>query len=576
MARKGSSSWVLQNVWQFMRFALVGACNTMVDFGVTNLLAFLFQPASGPAFFAISFVACSIATLNSYLWNQRWTFRSAAGEPAKGAFGKFLLVALVSLLVNTSSFLFFLRVIPERFDLPPVLVLNLAKLAGVVAAFTVAFLGYRFGVFHTEAVREFRKGFGFDLDGGASFRVQAFALALAALAVRLAYALGLTSAVYGEALRCQGQAVRLAAGLPPLAGIPFNLFCIFESVLLRLGLSPHAAACLASLLPGLALVLLCAWVARQLFGSRAAWIAGAFAALHPRLVEYSCNGAPDGLAACLLLAGAACWIPFSRDGRLSAAAGSGACFALAAAVRGELTLLAVLLLPLVCQWNRPAEGGREAAGRPPFRGRTAALCFAAAFGTVLWLWNAASGGAPAWKGFEEQTPVSVEAGTPAAVAAPAGDAPAPLARYARTLLKIVEIAPGVLVTPAPLFAMLLPIFMGRWAFFRRAAAPLLVVVAFPFLYYPLAWAGSGFLLPVLAPLQVFAAAGVMALAAYTSREVHIAGLRQWLVGGTLVLSALVCVWRGLEVQYMYGGPVAGGTTAAGRAPAANHPQGSGY
>ena len=181
MARKESSSWVLQNVWQFIRFALVGACNTMVDFGITNLLALLLRPASGPAFFAVSLVACSIATLNSYLWNQRWTFRTASGEPAKGAFGKFLLVAMVSLLVNTSAFLFFLRVIPERFDLPPILVLNLAKLAGVVAAFTVAFLGYRFGVFHTEAVREFRRGFVFDLAGGPSFRAQAMVLALAAL-----------------------------------------------------------------------------------------------------------------------------------------------------------------------------------------------------------------------------------------------------------------------------------------------------------------------------------------------------------------------------------------------------------
>ncbi|MFD1988894.1 GtrA family protein [Paenibacillus nicotianae] len=58
---------------QAIRFATVGVSNTVIDFIVFMLL----QSVTGVV--AAQFIGYGAGTLNSYLWNRRWTFARGKG-----------------------------------------------------------------------------------------------------------------------------------------------------------------------------------------------------------------------------------------------------------------------------------------------------------------------------------------------------------------------------------------------------------------------------------------------------------------------------------------------------------------
>ncbi|MGI9554224.1 MAG: GtrA family protein, partial [Thermodesulfobacteriota bacterium] len=85
---------------QFAKFVLVGFSNLTIDFGILNILIYLFDRDQGiyySAFKAFSF-ACTI--VNSYLWNKFWTFENRDMSEAGKQFIKFIIVASVGLLIN--------------------------------------------------------------------------------------------------------------------------------------------------------------------------------------------------------------------------------------------------------------------------------------------------------------------------------------------------------------------------------------------------------------------------------------------------------------------------------------------
>lgn len=115
---------LLQNktVRQFVKFAIVGASSTLIDWGVHYLLykgmnGALAEPvrqwwlkvfpsiASHPAFDgafttfkAISFI---VATVNGFFWNRAWTFRITDSENRAQHFWRFMLVTGTGLVINT-------------------------------------------------------------------------------------------------------------------------------------------------------------------------------------------------------------------------------------------------------------------------------------------------------------------------------------------------------------------------------------------------------------------------------------------------------------------------------------------
>ncbi len=82
---------------QFVKFCLVGATSTVIDFGLFNLLKFYF---GWPLAFAAS---CSflVAVCNGFYWNRRWTFRAGDGD-ARRQYAKFVATNMVGWVLNLS------------------------------------------------------------------------------------------------------------------------------------------------------------------------------------------------------------------------------------------------------------------------------------------------------------------------------------------------------------------------------------------------------------------------------------------------------------------------------------------
>ena len=82
---------------QLVKFGLVGASSTVIDWGSYLLLTRIF----GILYLMAKVLSFSVAVLNSYTWNRRWTFRSTDPQKLR-QFIKFLIIALVGLVLNTS------------------------------------------------------------------------------------------------------------------------------------------------------------------------------------------------------------------------------------------------------------------------------------------------------------------------------------------------------------------------------------------------------------------------------------------------------------------------------------------
>ena len=87
-----------RGVRQFVKFGIVGASNSVINFGLSNLFHYKLDwpliPALTTAFF--------LSVLNGFFWNRRWTFKEARGKPAHTQSVQFLLVNIVGWLLNTS------------------------------------------------------------------------------------------------------------------------------------------------------------------------------------------------------------------------------------------------------------------------------------------------------------------------------------------------------------------------------------------------------------------------------------------------------------------------------------------
>jgi HAD superfamily phosphatase (TIGR01668 family) len=115
-------------VRQFVKFCIVGGSSTVIDLGLHFLLMFvvasggvllsvalgeyllatfptLFAFAGEPkeaAFPVLKVLTASLAVLNSFYWNRRWTFGIRGGHRAAVQLTKFTTVAVIGMLLNTT------------------------------------------------------------------------------------------------------------------------------------------------------------------------------------------------------------------------------------------------------------------------------------------------------------------------------------------------------------------------------------------------------------------------------------------------------------------------------------------
>lgn len=94
MAHEPAPGGVRRTAAQFVKFAVVGVLNTLVDFLVFQALNLLLHWT-----YLAQVIGYGCGVVNSYLWNSSWTFRDARTRSAR-EIGSFLAVNLVSLGVS--------------------------------------------------------------------------------------------------------------------------------------------------------------------------------------------------------------------------------------------------------------------------------------------------------------------------------------------------------------------------------------------------------------------------------------------------------------------------------------------
>lgn len=550
MIREG----IRQSLVQMMRFLTVGSLNTLIDFGVMNLLVWGFAVHSTKGLLVVSLVACSLATLNSFFLNKTWTFGSRDGNRL---FARFVSVSLLAMAVNISIFLFLNKYLVEKFGIGGWVGLNLAKTAGVGVASVVGFLGYRLGVFSSQSFRIYRRTFQFHSD-----QVTALDLTLLvglALLVRLAY-LGLTTAVFGDAVNYSWIAHDIARGrFEQIDTFWSNLYCYWEAIFVLFGLEGSAAAITASLVPGALLVLPVTWMAGLYYGRKVALFAGSVTVLHPRLIEYSANGYSEAFYLLAVVTGTALVChALKGERKLWQFFLAGMCFGVFYCVRNEgLILMGLMTLTLLalCFKSRPLW---------PLGVFVCGFLVLSAFYVFL---STTTLGTPGLfqkttvlaKEFSEQTDMARSAREVYGADGSVWEDSEPKKRSLRTFLfalparfssnaiYTLERLPGILLGPMIVFALILPLCV-RSERFSASRLPLVLLLVFPLVFYPLLQVEPRYLFLMLVPIHIFGAAGFFAFADYFVQQVQNPKVVPALLTCILLGTAGISLWRGLDVE----------------------------
>lgn len=133
-------------LFQFAKFGAVGALNTILDFGVLNLLIFTTGIASGSGYSGFKALSFIIANVNSYFWNKYWTFTSESGASIV-EFGKFFTVSAAVFLVNVLTASIIVNAIGPIGGVSPERWANAGAAAASLISLVLNFIGYKFLVF---------------------------------------------------------------------------------------------------------------------------------------------------------------------------------------------------------------------------------------------------------------------------------------------------------------------------------------------------------------------------------------------------------------------------------------------
>ena len=132
-------------LFQFAKFASVGALNSSIDFGILNILMLVSGVTGGIIFVVFKAISVSLAIVNSYLWNKFWVFQAEGKAAAE--FTKFFVVSIIGVGVNVGMAHLLVNVIGPSWGIGPQIWANIGAGISVLATLFWNFFGYKFFVF---------------------------------------------------------------------------------------------------------------------------------------------------------------------------------------------------------------------------------------------------------------------------------------------------------------------------------------------------------------------------------------------------------------------------------------------
>lgn len=134
-------------VGQLGRFVLVGVLNTVIDFGILNLLIFTTGIFAGFWYWVFKIISSVSATTNSFFWNKFWTFgRRDTAKTAEEA-SRFLLVTILGILLNSCVAYSVVNFIHPMGGLDAKQWANIGAMTATIVGFLWNFFGYKLIVF---------------------------------------------------------------------------------------------------------------------------------------------------------------------------------------------------------------------------------------------------------------------------------------------------------------------------------------------------------------------------------------------------------------------------------------------
>ena len=83
----------LADILQLGRFAVVGISNSIIDFGILNLLLWLYPTTNTWQTLGYNSLAVLLASTNSFFWNKYWTFQQRNKIEAQEVY-RFVMLAI--------------------------------------------------------------------------------------------------------------------------------------------------------------------------------------------------------------------------------------------------------------------------------------------------------------------------------------------------------------------------------------------------------------------------------------------------------------------------------------------------
>jgi len=124
-----------QNHRELIKFGVIGALNTSVDF----LIFLLFTQVFAVHYSISQVISYSMATVHSFLWSKFWTFKGEKKIPTTHQFARFCVTNGISML----STLFGLFVLVDLAHMKVVV----SKSMIIVLGLTINYVGYKFWAF---------------------------------------------------------------------------------------------------------------------------------------------------------------------------------------------------------------------------------------------------------------------------------------------------------------------------------------------------------------------------------------------------------------------------------------------
>lgn len=134
-------------MFQFIKFASVGAINTAIDFGVLNGLILVFGLGPQGMYFGLfKSISFTCAVINSFFLNKYWVFRKRESTETKEPI-LFVLISLLGMFLNVGISHGVFQALSEVNELPTYAAVNIGALVGTAFVLAFNFFGYKFLVF---------------------------------------------------------------------------------------------------------------------------------------------------------------------------------------------------------------------------------------------------------------------------------------------------------------------------------------------------------------------------------------------------------------------------------------------